>query len=125
MTATLTPAEARLRARRGAEALDECAPGWVHEVDASTFQLTDGQYCVLGQAARYVLVAVGAGVGPYEEECCGDDYGTVLDYAGQDFCVAPEDYGFVAESGDTEDWAMLQCAWLEILAERGAVPVPA
>ena len=116
----ITLASARSRAARGSAYLDMMDPGWRTRINASTLELADGAHCVLGQLhgefrAGLLRTRVWDGSSAPSMRLFNS--------------VSPEDLGFraVSDSGDelaALDYAFLNRAWREEIAESAPVPAP-
>ncbi|MGB3544608.1 hypothetical protein [Rubrivirga sp.] len=108
--AAITLDNARGRAQRGADLLDDRDPGWAARIDAASLALEDGQACVLGQLC-----------GEYRR---GLGRARVLDLSSAPGrFVSPVDLGFQAISdlgraAEDLDYALLTRAWRLEIADR-------
>lgn len=103
----LTRDEAHARVARGAAQLDAVRPGWFTEIDVGTLTLCNPCQCVVGQLTDPFDFMRGL------SELCRI---RLSNLGGLVF--ASRHYGFDIESGTREDYALLQDAWLEAIADR-------
>jgi hypothetical protein len=114
MTLTFTPELARERAARGAAFLDAYDPDWYTAIDRNTLDMADGVLCILGQLrGEYYMGEIW--IRDMEERTGTLSIDTDAEHLG---FVVLSNAGGALQGPITEAYAMLQCAWLEILSER-------
>ena len=124
MTAThppkLTAEEATARVAKGAAWMDRKYPDWFLAIDLATFQVRIGHLCVWGQTGEHLVTQVQRerlGIGPND----GVFYGEVAEaYRHNLYEGWVVSHGFQVPDGNFEDYAMLQCAWVELIETRRA-----
>lgn len=108
--ASITPAYARQRVRRGASYLDELDPGWHTRVDPDTLELASGRACVLGQLHGDFRMGLGRA--------------QILNLTSAPRAsLSPVAYGFqclqrVPDTAQDRDYDLLNHAWQEAVRER-------
>lgn len=127
MIAPVTPEALRERVQRGAAWLDkEFGPDWDTYVERDYLDMSSGMRCILGQTAPALMEAYvntpDADDG-YQQACEVYAWSDV-DYDDIDHWT-PEAFGFSVYAEDvgpggshSEVWAMLDCAWTEVLYAR-------
>ena len=104
----LTHEEAAARVAKGAAHLDTVRPGWERLIDVGTLTLHDPCGCIVGQLGTtnsFIENLIELEITPFEAESvrCGVDLPT--------------------PAGTRENFALLQDAWVELLAAR-RIPDP-
>jgi len=108
--ASITPAFARQRVRRGATYLDDLDPDWHGRVDPDTLELANGQACVLGQLHGDFRMGLGRA--------------QILNLTSAPRpSLSPVAYGFqclqrVPDAAQDQDYDLLNQAWQEAIRER-------
>lgn len=108
--ASITPAYARQRVRRGATYLDDLDPDWHRRVDPDTLELANGQACVLGQLHGDFRMGLGRA--------------QILNLTSAPRpSLSPVAYGFqclqrVPDAAQDRDYDLLNRAWQEAIRER-------